>query len=182
VKRFFLAVFLRSALCVLAIGSLLSLLPAALPIADTALAEGALSSRPGSVSIRTADFGETLRWYQDNLDFRLIALRSTAPERTAVLERGSFFLEITEADHPAPMHATGDRSARVTSYPVLSLLVSDVDDEIERLEARGVEILELPEDDLDGSYRTAQIKDNGRHRIELREPLGSPASVNSNGH
>nr|WP_246728547.1 VOC family protein [Microvirga terricola] len=176
-----LAVIFRSALCVLAIGALFSLLPTALPVSDTALAESAPTVRSGSVSIRTADFTESVQWYQDHLDFRLITIRNTAPERMAVLERGSFLLEITEADHPAPAHAAGDREARVTHFPVITLLVQDVDEEIERLETQGVEILEEPEDDLDGSYRTAQIKDNGRHRIELREPLGSPASIDSNG-
>jgi hypothetical protein len=34
-----------------------------------------------------------------------------------------------------------------------------------------VEVLQNPEDELDGRFRTAQIRDNGRHRIELREPI-----------
>lgn len=177
-KRFFVVALFRSALCVVAIGSLLSLLPNAGPVSDPAFAQSVRPAHSGTVSIRTPDFAETSRWYQDNLDFRLIAIRNAAPERTAVLERGSFFLEITEADHPAPAHADGDH-ANVTHFPVMSLLVADVDDEIERLANRGVDILEQPEDDLDGAYRTAQIKDNGRHRIELREPLGSPASIDS---
>jgi hypothetical protein len=51
------------------------------------------------------------------------------------------------------------------------VLVPDVDKEIERLRKAGVEVLQNPEDELDGRFRTAQIRDNGRHRIELREPI-----------
>ena len=45
----------------------------------------------------------------------------------------------------------------------------------------GVDILQPPQDDLDGTYRTAQIRDNGRHRIELREPLDESGAVPSHG-
>ena len=62
-------------------------------------------------------------------------------------------------------------TVQVTRAPVVSVLVPDVDMEIERLRKAGVEVLQNPEDELDGRFRTAQIRDNGRHRIELREPI-----------
>jgi catechol 2,3-dioxygenase-like lactoylglutathione lyase family enzyme len=144
-----------------------------------AIAQSVAVSRPSSASIRTPDFDETIRWYRDTLNFRLLSTQNLAQGRTAVLERGGFLLEITEADHPMPPTSSLDReTAGVMNVPVISLLVPDADEEISRLRARGVEILQTPEDALDGAYRTAEIRDNGRHRIELREPLGSPGSLN----
>ena len=153
-------------------------------VAFAPLAAGAApATRPSSGSIRTPDFDESLRWYQDKLNFRLISEKSFVPGRTAVLERSGFLIEIAEADHapvqPQDPAATG--AIEVTRAPVVSLLVPDVDQEVARLQEAGVDILQAPEDDLDGHYRTAQIRDNGRHRIELREPLGSPRAFNPEG-
>lgn len=137
-------------------------------------AESAPAARPSSASIRTPDFDESVQWYQDKLGFRLLATRTLVRERVAVLERSGFLLEIAEADHPMP--ATPEQEVQVTGaatrFPVVSLLVPDVDEEVARLRQAGVDILEEPQDDLESAYRVAQIRDNGRHRIELREPLG----------
>ncbi len=148
---------------------------AAVTFAEFSPAPGQAASLPrsSSTSIRTPDFDESLRWYQDKLGFRLIGSTNFVQGRTAVLERSGFLLEVTEVDHLLPPtqdpHATG--GVEVTRAPVISFLVPDVDKEIERLRNEGVEILQNPEDELDGRYRTAQIRDNGRHRIELREPI-----------
>ncbi len=155
-------------------GLALSLLAAAvIPDMSSAQAQSAPTSRPSSTSIRTPDFDETVGWYQEKLGFRLIGSENFVQGRTAVLERSGFLLEITEVDHllqpEQEPHATG--GVAVTRLPVISLLVPDVDKEVERLRKAGVEILQNPEDELDGRFRTAQIRDNGRHRIELREPI-----------
>ncbi|MBO1906938.1 VOC family protein [Microvirga sp. 3-52] len=136
-----------------------------------AQAQSASPSRSSSTSIRTPDFDESVRWYQDKLGFRLIGSQSLVPGRRAVLERSGFLLEITEVDHILPSEPNTTAAVQVTKAPVVSFLVPDVDKEIERLRKAGVEILQNPEDELDGRYRTAQIRDNGRHRIELREPI-----------
>ena len=131
--------------------------------------------RPSSASIRTPDFDESVRWYQDKLGFRLLDSESLVQGRKAVLERSGFLLEISEADHILPQEPEATASVQVTRVPVVSLLVPDVDREVRRLDKAGVDILQPPQDDLDGTYRTAQIRDNGRHRIELREPLDDPS-------
>lgn len=131
--------------------------------------------RPSSASIRTPDFDESVRWYQDKLGFRLLDSESLVQGRKAVMERGGFLLEIAEADHILPQEPESTASVQVTSVPVISLLVPDVDREVRRLDEADVDILQPPQDDLDGAYRTAQIRDNGRHRIELREPLDDPS-------
>jgi catechol 2,3-dioxygenase-like lactoylglutathione lyase family enzyme len=148
-----------------------------------AAAQSSSEQRPSSASIRTPDFDESVKWYQDKLGFRLITTQSFVPGRVAVLERAGALIEITEVDHIAPPlqepHVTG--GVEVTPVPVISLLVPDVDEEIERLSKAGVDILQMPQDDIKGSYRTAQIRDNGRHRIELREPIDESGGFNPTG-
>jgi catechol 2,3-dioxygenase-like lactoylglutathione lyase family enzyme len=151
--------------------SLLFISPAA---ADT-------EPRPSSASIRTPDFDESVRWYQDKLGFRLLGSDSLVQGRKAVMERSGFLLEIAEADHILSQEPESTASVQVTSVPVISLLVPDVDREVRRLDEADVDILQPPQDDLDGTYRTAQIRDNGRHRIELREPLDDPSRLHFSG-
>ncbi|MFL5195208.1 MAG: VOC family protein [Microvirga sp.] len=134
-------------------------------------AQSASTPRPSSASIRTPDFDESVQWYQDKLGFRLLGSQSLVPGRRAVMERSGFLLEINEADHILPAEPDTTATVQVTKAPVVSVLVPDVDKEIERLRKAGVEVLQNPEDELDGRFRTAQIRDNGRHRIELREPI-----------
>lgn len=137
-------------------------------------AQPASGSAARSTSIRTPDFDESVRWYQDKLGFRLISSTSFVQGRTAVLERSGFLLEIAEVDHVLP-------EADWPSTPAISLIVPDVDKEIARLRKAGVDVLQDPEDDLDGRYRTAEIRDNGRHRIELREPIAESGGFNPTG-
>jgi catechol 2,3-dioxygenase-like lactoylglutathione lyase family enzyme len=148
-----------------------------------ALAQPSSEHRPSSVSIRTPDFDESVRWYQDKLGFRLIATQSFVPGRTAVLERAGALIEMTEVDHdvasPQEPHTTG--AVEVPPVPVVSLIVPDVDEEVEQLSKAGVDILQMPQDDLEGTYRSAQIRDNGRHRIELREPIDDYGAFNPTG-
>jgi catechol 2,3-dioxygenase-like lactoylglutathione lyase family enzyme len=139
--------------------------------------QAASTPRPSSTSIRTPDFDESVQWYQDKLGFRLLTSQSFVPGRQAVLERSGFLLEINETDHILQPEPDATAAIQVTKNPVISLLVPDVDQEVARLSKMGVEILQPPEDELEGSYRVAQIRDNGRHRIELREPL-DPSNFN----
>ena len=150
-------------------------------LALTTTAYAASEPRPSSASIRTPDFDESVQWYQDNLGFRLIGSQSLVPGRRAVLERSGFLLEINEVDHVLQPEPDSTAAVQPTRAPVVSIIVPDVDREVARLRRAGVDILQLPEDELDGTYRTAQIQDNGRHRIELREPLDQAAGLNAGG-
>lgn len=138
-----------------------------------AVAQSTSSPRQSSASIRTPDFDESVRWYQEKLGFRLITNQTFVQGRMAVLERSGLLVEVSEVDRlfqeNRDPHATG--GIAVTPVPVISILVPDVDEEIARLRKAGVEVLQEPADELEGRYRTAQIRDNGRHRIELREPI-----------
>ena len=102
----------------------------------TATAYSASEPRPSSASIRTPDFDESVQWYQDKLGFRLIDSQSLVPGRKAVLERSGFLLEINEADHILPPEPDSTAAVQATPAPVVSLLVPDVDREVERLSRR----------------------------------------------
>lgn len=144
-----------------------------LPVSPSVLAQSEASPRQSSAAIRTPDFDESVRWYRDKLGFRLVTTQDFVQGRSAVMERSGSLLEITEVDHllqPDPDSPAGD-STDVTPVPVLSVLVPDVDKEIEQLRKADVDVLQDPADELNGRYRTAHIRDNGRHRIELREPI-----------
>jgi catechol 2,3-dioxygenase-like lactoylglutathione lyase family enzyme len=137
---------------------------------------------PDSSSIRTDDFDAALNWYQDKLSFRLLSTRSLVQGRVAVMERSGFLLEISEADHILSEGSDPEATGNLASpAPVVSLLVPDVDAEVAQLQAKGVDVLQQPEDTLEGDYRVAEIRDNTRHRIELREPLGDPGGFHANG-
>ncbi|SCY87089.1 VOC family protein [Microvirga guangxiensis] len=166
------------------VGSAILLAPAALLAGCSfAAAQSAEATQPSSTAIRTPDFDESVRWYQDKLGFRLIAEQNFVQGRTAVLEQGGFLLELEEVDRTLPAAGEPPATSRMeaTRHPVVSLFVSDVDAEIERLRKTGVEVLQEPQDELDGRYRTAQIRDNGRHRIELREPIDESGGFNPTG-
>ncbi len=150
-------------------------------LAAVVFAEAASDPRPSSASIRTPDFDDSVQWYRNTLGFRLIGSQSLVPGRRAVLERSGFLLEINETDHVLPQEPDATAGVQVTKAPVISLIVPDVDREVARLSGIGVDILQPPEDELEGTYRVAQIRDNGRHRIELREPLDDPARFNPMG-
>ncbi len=156
---------------------------AVLPMGSpSALAQSSSPPHSSSTSIRTPDFDESVRWYQDKLGFRMVGSTNFVQGRTAVLERSGFLLEVTEVDHVL-QETSGPhgRAAGVTETPVISLLVPDVDREIARLRKAGVEVLQDPRDELDGRYRIAQIRDNGRHRVELREPIDESGGFNPMG-
>jgi catechol 2,3-dioxygenase-like lactoylglutathione lyase family enzyme len=141
-------------------------------IGSAARAEPARSS---TALIRTMDLNDTVAWYRDMLGFRVVSDVTRVQARAVVLERSGFLLEVTEDERTAATASAGDSDVEATGSangPAVHYLVSDVDAEIGRLRARGVDILAEPGDDLDGRFRVALIHDYGGRLVELREPLG----------
>lgn len=130
-------------------------------------AEGAAGA--GSLSVEAFDPQATAAWYRDRLGFRILADRNTVQGRHVVLERQGMLLELTETEPRAP--AADVETTGSTGLPALSVLVGDVDAEVERLARAGVAILALPDDSLDGRIRTAALRDPEGRTVELREPL-----------
>ena len=154
--------------------SMLGASPWALPPAWSAPLPAAAGT--SSAAIRAVDVDETVGWYRDRLGFRVIADRTLVQGRSVVLERGGMLLEVAEAADPARTQTASVRTqdpetTAGLAAPVLSLLVDDVDAEVERLRALGVIVAAEPDDDLDGRFRTAWISDRDKRIIELREPL-----------
>ncbi|MBM6596593.1 VOC family protein [Microvirga pudoricolor] len=165
-----------------ALHSLIALTLALMALLPMAQAADAQALRPGSASLRTLDLGPTVRWYETHLGFRQVSVDSRVQARRVVLERQGFLLEIAEDHKATPQAGAADvDTTSATGVPVVSLLVPDVDREVRRLRGSGVEIVRDPEDDLDGSFRSALISDYGHRTVELREPLGSPGSFHPTG-
>jgi catechol 2,3-dioxygenase-like lactoylglutathione lyase family enzyme len=161
----------------LAAGVLILGAPAALG-AGPGPAMEAPASRPSSAAIRTPDLDRAVAWYRDKLGFRPLARRAYVAGSVAVLERDGFLLELREAPADVPqLPALDPDSTAALGGPALTLLVKDVDSEVRRLRERGVEILAEPEDDLSGRFRSAVIRDDQDHSIELMEPLSLDPSV-----
>lgn len=141
----------------------------ALPLgAGAARAEGpAVDSRV----LRSSDVDATAAWYRDQLGFRLVADRPTVKGRVLVLAHRGALLELAEADQPTvPAPTDVETTASVARLPV-SVLVADVDAEVARLKSANVLVLSDPDDDLDGRFRTAHVRDGDGRTVELREPL-----------
>src|SRR5690349_17242851 len=107
------------------------------PLSGAAFAEEATGPvamaaqvKPSSALIKTADVTKTAAWYRSALAFQLISERTGVQGRSALLERKGTLLEISEED----------RVADASDAAGLTLLVDDVDREVESLQAKGVEI------------------------------------------
>jgi catechol 2,3-dioxygenase-like lactoylglutathione lyase family enzyme len=144
----------------------------------TALAAAPL--RPSSAVIRTLDLAETADWYREKLGFRPVSDTTRVQARSVVMERSGFLLEISE-DEKTIGAAEGGAAGSGSVTPQVSYLVPDVDTEVDRLRKERVEIVAEPQDELEGRFRIALIRDNGGRLVELREPLGSGAEFHAEG-
>lgn len=142
-----------------------------LAIGLTGSAQADAGIRTSSALIKTLDLEPTVAWYKDNLGFRPLSVESRTQSRRAILERQGFLLEIAADEHATSQPKTDVDSTSGLGEPVLSIMVQNVDEDIARLESRGVEIVREPQDDLNGGFRTGLITDNGHRLVELREPL-----------
>ena len=82
-------------------------------------------------------------------------------------------LGVARAQGHSPGNQRGGSNCRRSDPVALTLLVDDVDREVEALQAKGVEIVSEPRDELTSRFRVSRIYDEGHRVVELREPLGS---------
>jgi multidrug resistance efflux pump/catechol 2,3-dioxygenase-like lactoylglutathione lyase family enzyme len=142
---------------------------AAEPVASTgSLSSTALGS--GSALILARDVDATVAWYRTHLGFMPISDRSTVRGRSVLLDRSGVLLEIGEEEGPSEGPEAGPAAVALT------LLIDDVDREVQRLATEGVEILSDPRDAA-GCFRASRIRDQDGHVIELRESLGRDADA-----
>ncbi|MBW4652547.1 MAG: VOC family protein [Kaiparowitsia implicata GSE-PSE-MK54-09C] len=155
-------------------------------IAKTLQSESAISAteplatmQAEHIMLTTADYNETLIWYQEKLDFR-IKHEWTVPEfpglQLAYLEKNGFIVEVVASPDTPTMPATETFSERLVQPGIghFAFLVADVDAAIADLEARDVQIVLPPTSFPDSGRRVAFFEDNNGNLIEFLEelPLG----------
>lgn len=103
------------------------------------------------VAVRTPDFATAKNWYVEKLDFRVIAEWPYADEQLAYVAPPTddhFYVEILGGGDPQPIEVRpytdlGD-SLKYRGYHHFCLSVSNVDETVEKLRARGVTIVTEP--------------------------------------
>ncbi len=131
------------------------------------------------IMLTTADYDETLIWYQEKLGFR-IKHEWTVPEfpdlQLAYLEKNGFIVEVVASPDTPTMPAPETFAERLVQPGIghFAFLVADVDAAIADLEAKDVQIVLPPTSFPDSNRRVAFFKDNNGNLIEFLEelPLG----------
>lgn len=132
----------------------------------------------GARALQSADLEATASWYRDNLGFRVIADRSTVRGRLLILERRGVLVEVAEAEAAQSPGQDDVETTASVAGPVVTLLVSDVDAQVDTLRERNVAVIDEPHDDFDGRFRMAWIRDADGRIVELREPTtGRPGEA-----
>lgn len=128
------------------------------------------------IMLTTADYDETLIWYQEKLGFR-IKHEWTVPEfpdlQLAYLEKNGFIVEVVASPDTPTMPATETFAERLVQPGIghFAFLVADVDAVIADLEARDVQIVLPPTSFPDSGRRVAFFEDNNGNLIEFLEEL-----------
>lgn len=119
------------------------------------------------VEVTTTSMEESIRFYTQNLGFRVKSRRkfdgSRGMTEIAYLSLGDSVLELLEFPDAKPILDEGPQ----VGPRMFALSVDDMDLEIERLEKLGVEICTPPRQL--GESKRAEIKDNNGMKIELRQ-------------
>ena len=131
------------------------------------------------VMLTTADYDETLAWYQDKLGFR-IKHEWTVPEfpglQLAYLEKNGFIVEVVASPDTPTIPAVDNFAERLVQPGIghFAFVVADVDAAIADLAAKGVQIILPPTNFPDSGRRVAFFADNNGNLIEFLEelPLG----------
>jgi len=131
------------------------------------------------VMLTTANYDETLRWYQETLGFR-IKHEWTVPEfpdlQLAYLEKNDFVIEVVASPNTPITETEMDFVQRLQEPGIqhFAFLVEDVDAAISELETKDVEIVLPPTSFPDSGRRVAFFEDNNGNLIEFLEelPLG----------
>jgi catechol 2,3-dioxygenase-like lactoylglutathione lyase family enzyme len=139
--------------------------------------DGLRITRADHVALRVADYDETIRFYTTKLNFQLEAewtLGDDAPGvRLAYVRLGAFMIEIVGDGGPAPLPETRDLGEHLSrsGYAHLCLRVEAIDETVEALRNRGVEVFAEPFVVEPIGQRLAMVKDNSGNIIELAQAI-----------
>ena len=167
---------MKKLLAALAIGAALT----APAVANTLRSQEPLAQMQAEhVMLATANYDETLTWYEENLGFR-IKHEWTVPEfpdlKLAYLEKNGFIIEVVASPNTLEVEPISDFSERLQQPGIrhFAFLVDDVDAAIATLETKDVEIILFPTSFPNSGRRVAFFEDNNGNLIEFLEelPLG----------
>ena len=134
--------------------------------------------RPYLLGISVGDLESSVRWYAQNLGFRVESGPVWPRPRAgfAVLEQDAFRLELIEMADSLP-RAEAVRGSAVSLQGVfkLAFLVDEVDEAHAALRARGVRIRMAPADSPETGMRFCLIEDPDGNVIQLYARIESPA-------
>lgn len=136
--------------------------------------------RPYLIGISVGDLETSMRWYSENLGFRVESgpVRPGARAGFAVLEQDGFRLELVEmADSLPRAEAAPVRGSAVSLRGVfkLAFLVDDVDASHAALRARGVRVRMAPADSSETGMRFCLVEDPDGNVVQLYAHLPPPA-------
>jgi autoinducer 2-degrading protein len=131
------------------------------------------------VALRVADYAGTLAFYTEKLGFTIDTewkLPEISPDlRFAYIRLGAFKIEVIGDANPVallPTNGVGEHLAR-SGYIHLCINVENVDQAINELKARHVEILAEPFDMPVIGKRLAMIKDNNGNVVEFAQNVAA---------
>ena len=124
-------------------------------------------------ALRVVDFDGTLAWYRDKLDFTLDRQWPFADMQMAFISHGDVRIEVLGGSTAEPQEDVQSLESTFRREGVhhLCLAVSDLEDTLEELGARGVGVVGEPFVVAEVSRRVAFIKDNSENLIELSAPI-----------
>jgi catechol 2,3-dioxygenase-like lactoylglutathione lyase family enzyme len=144
------------------------------------------------VGISTPDLARSLAFWADLLGFEQVSGFSwdvgTTPADeglglidsaadVAILNAGNVFLEILQFRSPTPVPQRLDHPRTDRGINYVALEVADVDVVLQRLRDAGVVIDRTPENSLDGSVRTATVRDPDGNVVDLRRTLAPDSAL-----
>lgn len=134
------------------------------------------SLSPHHVALSVPNFEETLLWYQDKLNFRVVK-RLELPQiktKQAILERNAFGVEVFARENSTcsqPPAVTVPDNLLIQGVKHVAFMVDDLEAVAAELDSRGVKLVWGPEVNKDIRLKLGFIKDNNGNLIELVEKL-----------
>ena len=134
------------------------------------------SLTPHHVALSVPNFEETIQWYQDKLDFRVVQ-RLDLPQiatKQAILKLNEFVIEVFARDNSTrlkPPAVTVPDDLLIQGVKHIAFTVNNLEAVAAELNKRGVKLVWGPEVNNELRLKISFIKDNNDNLIELVEKL-----------
>lgn len=134
------------------------------------------SLTPHHVALSVPNFEETIQWYQDKLDFRVVQ-RLELPQiatKQAILKLNEFVVEVFARDNSTrlkPSAVTVADDLLIQGVKHIAFMVNDLEAVAAELAERGAKLVWGPEVNNELKLKLGFIKDNNGNLIELVEKI-----------